>query len=464
MPRWQCIVTDRSADRIGVTRDGGRADVRVYLFTYRRNDLLPRALNSLLRQTHTNWVCELHNDDPDDTFPGELVAHVNDSRIVYVRHERNLGPTRTFNYAFRPVREGFVSLLEDDNWWEPEMLARLLPVMAQHPEVNLAWVNSRLWRETDDGSWQPDGTIWPDDRGDPIAIFHPPAPRQACRAIHSHGAMVLRVLGETMFPCPPTMPIFAIEPVRERAYPGPLLLVREPLANFAITRHSWRRETADENLQILVLLAQTLIEDEQHPDDFYCQMWLECQGSRGHQHRALIVAAALAGRLGRMLKGARGRDLALVAGWALRYPWRLLTLFRARERFPDVHAFLVWIRVVADLKSAFMPLGPLADQTRLNIGTTMHHLHVAWHRRLRGEAPQANRQCVRPPYGRNHDGDRLRQSPVLSCDAGVCPAALAACPLESRRSARRARAAATRKAWTSGNRSRARNSVNRRHG
>ena len=48
---------------------GALADVRVYLFTYRRNHLLPRALRSLVAQTHTNWVCELHNDDPADPFP-----------------------------------------------------------------------------------------------------------------------------------------------------------------------------------------------------------------------------------------------------------------------------------------------------------------------------------------------------------------------------------------------------------
>ena len=31
--------------------------VRVYLGTYRRNNLLPRALNSLLNQTFSDWVC-----------------------------------------------------------------------------------------------------------------------------------------------------------------------------------------------------------------------------------------------------------------------------------------------------------------------------------------------------------------------------------------------------------------------
>lgn len=317
-----------------------QADVRVYLFTYRRNHLLPRALDSLLAQTHTNWVCELHNDDPADAFPGELVARLNDPRITYVRHERNLGPTESFNQAFRPIRERFVSLLEDDNWWEPQLLERLLSSIARHPEVTLAWANSWLWREGDNGGWERDGTIWPIEPQDATTVFHPPDARQACRAIHSHGAMILRVLDTTMFPCPAAMPIFAIEPVRERGYPGSFLLVREPLANFAITRQSWRSETADENMQILVLLAQTMIDGEAHSREFYRRMWIECRGSRGHQHRALVVAGALAGRLSKVLKGARPSDLALVAGWALRYPRRMMTLFRAGTRFPEVRAFL----------------------------------------------------------------------------------------------------------------------------
>lgn len=302
--------------------------------------MLPRALGSLLSQTHTDWICELHNDDPDDPFPGQLVARVNDPRITYVRHERNLGPTGTFNCAFRSVREPFISLLEDDNWWEPRMLERLLAELSTRPEIALAWVNSWLWRETEAGAWERDGTIWPVDSAHSVSIFDSPHPRQACSVIHSHGAMVLRVSERTMFPCPAEMPVFAIEPVRERGYPGSLLLVREPLANFAITRESWRSESADENLQVLVLLAHTFLAGSNFTDTFHEQMWRECSGGRGHQHRALVVGAVLTGRLRRVLRSASIRDLALVAGWAVRHPMRFGKLFKARTRFPELFGFL----------------------------------------------------------------------------------------------------------------------------
>ena len=67
------------------------ARVRIYLPTYRRPALLPRALASLRAQTFTDWVCELHNDDPEDPAPGQLLAGLGDPRITLVTHKRNLG-------------------------------------------------------------------------------------------------------------------------------------------------------------------------------------------------------------------------------------------------------------------------------------------------------------------------------------------------------------------------------------
>lgn len=315
------------------------ADVRVYLLTYRRNHLLPRALNSLLAQTHTNWICELHNDDPEDSFPQKLVDEVNDPRIIYRPHPRNLGPTENFNNVFRPVPEKFISLLEDDNWWEPQLLERLLAAIAPYPAINLAWANCHLWRETGTREWLREGTIWP-VAGPPITLFDPPQPAQACRALHSNGAMVLRVTPETMIPTPTSLPFVVVERVRERLYPGKLLLLREPLGNFAMTLESSRNESADENMQLMVVLAMTLMQRCPNTTAFFREMWNECRGDRGHRQRTLVVAGLLAGRFGRVLAAARLSELAMVAGWALRHPRRFANLFAAPQRFREMLAFL----------------------------------------------------------------------------------------------------------------------------
>lgn len=295
----------------------------------------------MLAQTHRNWICELHNDDPDDRYPQQLVAEINDPRIIYLPHQINLGPTANFNNVFKPVAEPFVSLLEDDNWWEPQLLERLLAAIAPYPSINLAWANCHLWRETATREWQREGTIWPVDGHQPVTIFDPPDPRQACRALHSNGAMVLRVTPQTMVPTPTSLPFVAVERVRERLYPGRLLLVREPLGNFAITRESSRGETADESMQLMVVLALTLMSRCPDTAQFYRRMWVECRGDRGHLQRTLVVAGALAGRLRRVLLSARPAELAMVAGWALRHPRRFANLFRAPTRFAEMLAFML---------------------------------------------------------------------------------------------------------------------------
>ena len=113
--------------------------VRVFVPTYRRSRLLARALDSLRAQTMLRWVCDIHNDDPSDSGPQELVQHLDDPRIRLIVHQANLGATATFNLFYRATAEPYYALLEDDNWWAPTFLEQLLKAMEQYPSLPLAW-------------------------------------------------------------------------------------------------------------------------------------------------------------------------------------------------------------------------------------------------------------------------------------------------------------------------------------
>ena len=99
------------------------AAIRVFLLTCRRPALLRRALDSLRAQTFADWICELHNDAPEDDFPRSLVSEIGDPRITLHHHARNWGPVAAFNHAYAGGPEPFLAILEDDNWWEPAFLA-----------------------------------------------------------------------------------------------------------------------------------------------------------------------------------------------------------------------------------------------------------------------------------------------------------------------------------------------------
>jgi len=69
-------------------------------------------------------------------------------------------------------------------------------------------------------------------------LFDWPVLLQAFDALHSNGAMVFRKPGRAQAAVPASTPFAIIEPVRERALSGRLLLVLQVLADLAQTRRS----------------------------------------------------------------------------------------------------------------------------------------------------------------------------------------------------------------------------------
>jgi glycosyltransferase involved in cell wall biosynthesis len=209
--------------------------------TCRRPQLLRRSLQSLLDQTCSDWVCELHNDAPEDESPERVLSELapGDGRFTYHRHDPAWGAVESFNHCFRGGAEAFAALLEDDNWWEPGLLATLLSAISPHPEVALVWANMRVWQENEDGSWADTGTtIWP--TGMATRAFDWPVLLQAFDGLHSNGAMLFRRPAGASGTVPPGTPFAIIEPVRERGLPGRSILVTQVLANYSLTRRTAR--------------------------------------------------------------------------------------------------------------------------------------------------------------------------------------------------------------------------------
>ena len=230
--------------------------VRVYLLTYRRPHLLKRALTSLLAQTFRDWVCEVHNDDPDDPYPAKIIDEFPDSRVFLCQHVRNLGPTASFNIAFEGGPEPYVSILEDDNWWEPSFLAEAIQTLADDPNANVVWSNMRIWNENRDGSWSDTRrTIWPSADGCTRRCFSWPNTIQAVNALHSNGAMVVRSSVSRKAKVPIETPFAIIEHLRERLIPGNWILLTKPLANFAVTCQTARGSDRAEWARAQALIA-----------------------------------------------------------------------------------------------------------------------------------------------------------------------------------------------------------------
>ncbi|HEY1796210.1 MAG TPA: glycosyltransferase family A protein [Stellaceae bacterium] len=313
-------------------------EIRVFVPTFRRPALLARALESLRRQTFTEWVAEIHNDDPDDRRPQEIAAALDDRRIEFHQHAANLGAVAVFNLIYRPVRERYFAILEDDNWWEPRFLEVMLAEMERHPHVTLAWCNQRIAEELPDGSWRVT-----DEFARPLTPEAAPEPdlvdfgdlRQAIGAHHGNGAMVMRVVDDASYETPGDWPFGGIEHWRERMIGHPLLYVQEPLAVFSRTLETARTEGRREWAKAQVLLAASFVKHSAFDAARLAALLADARASRPPATTPLLIAGLIEPRCRRLLLQSRWRDWLLLLRGACRRPAILWHMLRCRRRHPD---------------------------------------------------------------------------------------------------------------------------------
>jgi glycosyltransferase involved in cell wall biosynthesis len=102
--------------------------------TYRRAAFIGETLTSALCQTVDDFEIIVVDDvSPDNT--AEVVAGFTDSRIRYIRNERNRGVPENLNYALSLARGEFMLILEDHDILEPTYLEETLAVMRCQPSV-----------------------------------------------------------------------------------------------------------------------------------------------------------------------------------------------------------------------------------------------------------------------------------------------------------------------------------------
>ena len=322
------------------------ARCRVYLFTYQRPALLRRAVQSLLFQTYQNWVCEVHNDDPNDSRPFEVLRENPDPRISLITHPEKYGPTKTFNCAFVPIKEEFISILEDDNSWEPEFLATCITCLDQNPELALVWTNMQMWKQVNETTCVPtDVYFWPEvtKRGTKLPlqkVFRWPNSRSMMGGLYSNGAMVTRSKHAALSIIPGKCPFNFIESFRERAFPYPICLIRKKLANWTWTMSSARKDDNAQSLALRVLLVNSYLLHWKKTRFGCLRMWATARRPEQRQLKVIVLAILIKIRLWLLLSHLRFSDLFWLCVDFARAPWATLRSFAYMRRYAELRVFL----------------------------------------------------------------------------------------------------------------------------
>ncbi len=99
--------------------------VSIVTATYNRAGILPRAIDSVMRQTHRDWELIVVDDGSTDNT-GEILAGYVDERIRVYRHDRNRGATAAKNTGLDHLRGEWFTILDSDDEMVPEALEVML--------------------------------------------------------------------------------------------------------------------------------------------------------------------------------------------------------------------------------------------------------------------------------------------------------------------------------------------------
>jgi glycosyltransferase involved in cell wall biosynthesis len=102
--------------------------VSVILPTLTRLDFLRRAIESVLAQTYEDFEIVVVVDGPSPEIASFVSSHP-DPRVRLVQRERNGGVAAARNSGLEAARGRYVALLDDDDLWLPEKLARQVPLL-----------------------------------------------------------------------------------------------------------------------------------------------------------------------------------------------------------------------------------------------------------------------------------------------------------------------------------------------
>jgi glycosyltransferase involved in cell wall biosynthesis len=106
--------------------------------TYNYARFLPRALDSVFAQTYGNIDCVVVDDGSTDDTQAVLAGYVSrhPDRLRVIRQE-NRGVSATRNVGIRAARGEAVALLDADDLWKPEKIAKQVALLQERPEVSV---------------------------------------------------------------------------------------------------------------------------------------------------------------------------------------------------------------------------------------------------------------------------------------------------------------------------------------
>lgn len=111
--------------------------VSVVLPTYKREERLRKAIESVLNQTYKNLELIVIDDTPDDSI-FNVISEIKDSRIIYIQNKERLGFVKSLNKGVSLAKGKYIARIDaDDSWLNFKKLEKQVNFLEKHPDYVL---------------------------------------------------------------------------------------------------------------------------------------------------------------------------------------------------------------------------------------------------------------------------------------------------------------------------------------
>ena len=127
-----------------------KASVTVVMAVYNASRTLGRAIESVLEQTYRNWLMICVNDGSTDNSLEVLYEYAQKDLRIIVLNQENRGPASARAKAYERVTTPYVTYLDADDMYSPDMLECL---MGKARQTDADIVIPNVWCEHSDGTY-----------------------------------------------------------------------------------------------------------------------------------------------------------------------------------------------------------------------------------------------------------------------------------------------------------------------
>lgn len=131
--------------------------VSVVMLTYKRADIVPVAIESILAQTFKDYEFIILNDGSPDNTDEVIEKYLKqDSRIRYYKNDRNRGIAYSRNRVTALARGKYVMIMDDDDESLPERMQKQVEFLEKNPHITVVsgQIKESIWPEVPNDSNQ----------------------------------------------------------------------------------------------------------------------------------------------------------------------------------------------------------------------------------------------------------------------------------------------------------------------